>query len=414
MLMTRNLLSADQVATRLGVQRATVYAYVSRGLLHRTVGDDGRTSWFEPAVVDGLARRGRPRARTQRAGSVDVVLASGLTRIAEGHLRYRGHDVADLVGRVPFEAVAELLWTGSLPERSHPGWPVPGPALAVARAATATLPDTSPIAARLAVAVAAVAAADESRGDLRPDTVCRKARTMLTVFARTPLPVGAVGDPSIARPVATELWPRLSAQRPTAARLRALDAALVLLADHELATSTLAARVAASTRANPFACVLAAIGAVSGPLHGRAAIGTHRILSEALATGNPAGAVDGALEASESIPGFGHVLYDGADPRATLLLEQVDTIASVAVGRTIESVRRIAAGATGAEPNIDFALGALALAGAMPFGATEGVFTIGRTAGWVAHVLEEYEERPLRYRPRAIYTGVADIDADGR
>jgi citrate synthase len=266
----------------------------------------------------------------------------------------------------------------------------------------------------VAVAVAAVAAADESRGDLRPDTVCRKARTMLTVFARTPLPVGAVGDPSIARPVATELWPRLSAQRPTAARLRALDAALVLLADHELATSTLAARVAASTRANPFACVLAAIGAVSGPLHGRAAIGTHRILSEALATGNPAGAVDGALEASESIPGFGHVLYDGADPRATLLLEQVDTIASVAVGRTIESVRRIAAGATGAEPNIDFALGALALAGAMPFGATEGVFTIGRTAGWVAHVLEEYEERPLRYRPRAIYTGVADIDADGR
>jgi citrate synthase len=414
MLMTRNLLSADQVATRLGVQRATVYAYVSRGLLHRTVGDDGRTSWFEPDEVDGLARRGRPRARTQRAGSVDVVLASGLTRIAEGHLRYRGHDVADLVGRVPFEAVAELLWTGSLPERSHPGWPVPGPARAVARAATATLPDTSPIAARLAVAVAAVAAADESRGDLRPDTVCRKARTMLTVFARTPLPVGAVGDPSIARPVATELWPRLSAQRPTAARLRALDAALVLLADHELATSTLAARVAASTRANPFACVLAAIGAVSGPLHGRAAIGTHRILSEALATGNPAGAVDGALEASESIPGFGHVLYDGADPRATLLLEQVDTIASVAVGRTIESVRRIAAGATGAEPNIDFALGALALAGAMPFGATEGVFTIGRTAGWVAHVLEEYEERPLRYRPRAIYTGVADIDADGR
>src|SRR5690349_21421927 len=104
--MTRNVLTADQVATRLGVQRATVYAYVSRGLLGRTVGDDGRTSWFDPDEVDGLARRGRPRARTQRAGAVEVVLASGLTQIgADGHLRYRGHDVADLAGAFSFESV---------------------------------------------------------------------------------------------------------------------------------------------------------------------------------------------------------------------------------------------------------------------------------------------------------------------
>ncbi len=192
--------------------------------------------------------------------------------------------------------------------------------------------------------------------------------------------------------------------------MAALDAALVLLADHELATSTLAARVAASTRANPFACVLAAIGAVSGPLHGRAAIGTHRVLAEALATGNPGAAVEGALEAGDRIPGFGHVLYEGVDPRATLLLEHVDTVAGAEVATTIEAVRRIGTDATGAAPNIDFALGALALAGSMPFGATEGVFTIGRTAGWIAHVLEEYEERPLRYRPRAIYTGPGPVE----
>src|SRR6478735_5723169 len=410
MLMSGNLLTADQVATRLGVQRATVYAYVSRGLLRRTVGDDGRTSWFDTDEVDGLARRGRPRTRSQRAGAVEVVLASGLTRITGGSLEYRGHDVAGLVGRVPFEAVAELLWAGVLPDAEPTGWPIPAAELAIAHAATATLPVTSPIAARLAVAVAAVAAADEARGDLRPDTVRRKARTMLSVFARTPLAVGRAPEPVRARPVATELWPRVSAQRPTSARLRTLDAALVLLADHELATSTLAARVAASTRANPYACVLAAIGAVSGPLHGRAAIGTHRILAEALATGYPAASVNGALEAQERIPGFGHVLYDGVDPRATLLLDRVDGIAGAATGRTIDAVRRVAVDATGAEPNIDFALGALALAGAMPFGATEGIFAIGRTAGWVGHVLEEYDERPLRYRPRAIYTGATESD----
>jgi citrate synthase len=403
--MTVKLLTADQVATRLGVQRATVYAYVSRGLLRRTVGDDGRTSWFDPDEVDALARRGRPRARTQRAGAVEVVLASGLTEIgADGHLRYRGHDVTDLAGSHPFEAVAELLWTGALPDRPV-AWPTPADALAVAGAATATLPTTAPIASRMSVAVAAVAASDEARGDLRAATVQRKARTMLGVFARTPLLLGPSPAGDAPTTVAAELWPRLSPQRPTAARVRALDAALVLLADHELATSTLAARVAASTRANPFACVLAAIGAVSGPLHGRAAIGTHRILAEALATANPAAAVEGALEAGERIPGMGHSLYDGIDPRAEILLDRVGTIAGAPAARTIESVRRLCVDASGLEPNVDFALGALALAGAMPFGATEGVFATGRTAGWVAHVLEEYDERPLRYRPRAIYTG---------
>jgi citrate synthase len=369
------------------------------------VGDDGRTSWFDPDEVDGLARRGRPRNQTDRPGSVDVVLASGLTQIVGGHLRYRGLDVESLAGAAPFEAVAELLWTGSLPDPEPRAWPLPGDALIASDAATSTLPARSPIAARLAVAVAAIAAADDARGDLRPETVRRKARTLMSVFARTPLPIGTPVEPDRSVPIARQLWPRLSPRRPTAARVMALDAALVLLADHELATSTLAARVAASTRANPFACVLSAIGAVSGPLHGRAAIGTHRILSEALATGDPAAAVEGALEASDPLPGFGHVLYDGVDPRATLLLHQVDAISAAPVASTIDAVRRIATEATGAEPNVDFALGALAIAGSMPFGATEGIFAIGRSAGWIAHVLEEYDERPLRYRPRAIYTG---------
>ena len=182
----------------------------------------------------------------------------------------------------------------------------------------------------------------------------------------------------------------------------------MLLADHELATSTLAARVAASTRANPFACVLAAIGAVSGPLHGRAAIGTHRILTEALATGSAAGAVEGALEASETHPRLRTLRSTTtATPGPRCCSSRSTASPPPRSGAPSRTCAAIAVGATGAEPNIDFALGALALAGTMPFGATEGVFTIGRTAGWVAHVLEEYDERPLRYRPRAIYTGAA-------
>jgi len=403
--MTRNLLSAEQAATRLGVQRATVYAYVSRGLLPRTVGSDGRTSWFSPDDVDELARRGRPRARDERAGSVDVVLTTALTRVSDDHLEYRGHDVAELARRCTFEAVAELLWTGELGTGEGTVWAPPDSALAVAGAATAALAPSAPTAARLAVAVAALAAADEARGDLRPDTVRRKARDLLAVLARTPEPVGSVPASGRPAPVARALWPRVSPDRPTTARVRALDRTLVVLADHELATSTLAARVAASTRANPFACVLAAIGALSGPLHGRAAIGVHRVLNEAHATGNPAAAVEGALGAGDQLPGFGHSLYRGIDPRAEVVLDELPGISSGATLATVDAVQRLATAATGAEPNIDFALGALALTANMPLGATEGIFAVARTAGWVAHVLEEYDERPLRYRARAIHTG---------
>ena len=87
--MTSTWLTAGQVAQRLGVKPATVYAYVSRGLLHRQIGDDGRTSRFDPAEVDELARRGRPRRDVRRTGIVDVVLSTTLTEISDGALRYR-------------------------------------------------------------------------------------------------------------------------------------------------------------------------------------------------------------------------------------------------------------------------------------------------------------------------------------
>src|SRR5215471_2496379 len=112
--MTSTWLTAGQVSQRLGVKPATVYAYVSRGLLHREIGEDGRTSQFDPSEVDALARRGRPRRDARRTGVVDVVLSTTLTEIRDGELRYRGHDAVELVASSSFEDVAELLWTGDL------------------------------------------------------------------------------------------------------------------------------------------------------------------------------------------------------------------------------------------------------------------------------------------------------------
>jgi citrate synthase len=183
-----------------------------------------------------------------------------------------------------------------------------------------------------------------------------------------------------------------------------LDAALVLLSDHELATSTLAARVAASTRADPFSVVLAGLGAVAGKLHGKAARSVHELLAHAAAT-SPEVAVARALDEGGATLGFGHPVYRGTDPRAAHLLERLAPMLKRDARRCLDDVQRIASGGR-AMPNVDFALGALAFAMQMPLGATEAIFAIARAAGWIAHALEEYGEAPLRFRARAVYIGL--------
>src|SRR6185312_5784747 len=142
----RNLLTANQVAARLGVQLKTVYAYVSRGVLQRTLAADGKTSLFEAAEVDQIAQRGRPRRESRQLGSVDVSLATAITCIEAERLLFRGHDIRTLVSQ-PFEAVAELLWAGTLPAQTD--WPA-AEADKSLRAISASLPKNSPATERFA------------------------------------------------------------------------------------------------------------------------------------------------------------------------------------------------------------------------------------------------------------------------
>ena len=126
-----DFLTAAEAARRLGVKPATLYAYVSRGVLSRGKAADGRASLFNADEVERLARRGRPR---RPAGVADITVESAITEITGDHLRFRGLDVARLAVSRTFEEVAELLWTGEL--RSAPGsrgrpgprrWPRGGP-----------------------------------------------------------------------------------------------------------------------------------------------------------------------------------------------------------------------------------------------------------------------------------------------
>jgi citrate synthase len=401
--MKRNVLTAKQVATRLGVKLETVYAYVSRGVLERTLAADGRTSRFDVSEVEAIARHGRPRGGSARVGTVDVSLATSITEIHDDRLLFRGHDAVSLARGHGFEAVAELLWTGTLP--SSAVWPLPPRGARVARAATAAQPATTSPIERLSVITAALACVHPLRTDLRPATVAAHGRALLTTFVHLlPAVCGGASPPAQTATFAHRLWPRLSALAATAERVAVLDAALVLLCDHELATSTLAARVAASTRADPFAVVLAGLGAVSGPLHGKAALVVHELLLHAAAS-SPELAFAQARGESGVTYGFGHQVYRGVDPRGAHLLDVLSPLVRREDRRVLDAVLAVASSHGAVMPNVDFALGALAFALKMPVGATEAIFATARTAGWLAHALEEYGEAPLRFRARAVYIG---------
>lgn len=406
--MTVNMISAEQAAQRLGVKLQTVYAYVSRGLLTRELDADGRKSRFSAAQVEQLAQRGRPRHEQKRIGTVDVSLVSGISALQpEGLLAYRGYDVQRLCDAASFESVVELLWTGELPHEVR--WPRSPGKQHPARRAAAELPEGSSAPLRFALTTAALACTQPLRFDLRPAAVLGHARLLLTTLVEAlPLQTRSGERAGAAQTVAARLWPRLSPRPLTTARAQLLDSALILLADHELATSTLAARVAASTRADPFAVVLAGLGALSGPLHGRAALHVQELLLSAHNAPSPEAAVGVALSSGRPLPGLGHPVYRTRDPRAEIVLARLTPLLEAPQRMLIDRVLRAARSAPDAPaPNIDFALGALAYASDMPLGATEAIFALARTAGFIAHALEEYGEAPLRFRGRALYDGPA-------
>lgn len=391
-------LSTAEAARRLGVKPATLYAYVSRGMLSSRRAPGGRTSTFDPGEIARLAARARSGGR---AGALELVVDSGLTLLdPAGRLSYRGVDAASLVPS-GFEAVAEWLWLG---ERAtgRPQFSAPNEAVAVARAAAGALGPAGLAVDRLRVAAAAAGPADALRFDRRPEAVARVGRTLLATFADV-LPRRS--DP-VAGSIAARLYAALAPLPPGPGQVEALDAALVLLADHELATSTLAARVAASTWADPYLVVLAGLAALGGPLHGAAGGGIVALLDDAAERGATA-AVGDVLRAGERVPGFGHLVYVAPDPRAALLFPLVasawpdrPTVAAAA------EVAELMAERGSPAPNVDFALAALASAADLAPGATEAIIAVARTAGWLAHAIEEYPHR-LRFRTRATYTGPA-------
>ncbi|MCX4783541.1 citrate synthase [Streptomyces sp. NBC_01264] len=404
-------IGTQEAARLLGVKPATVYAYVSRGQLTSRRDPVGRSSSFDAREVEALALRSRREAAGPPGGAASASASAGelsvrtaLTLIESGRYYFRGVDAVELASRHRYEEVAEWLWTGTMVPGAR--FTAPPESLAAARRAVAALPEHSGPIDRLRVAVAAAAVADPLRFDLSAPSVLGSARALIPTLVGALPEVGPAqwgGDGRLSR----QLWPRLSALDPDPDALAALDLALALLTDHDLAASTLAVRVAASARAHPYAVVSAGLGALEGPLHGAAGRLAHRMLVEVLERGGAAPVVAEYLRAGRRVPGLGHRLYEAEDPRATALFARLEPLAQAgpALGAAREVAGVMARHGGGLYPNVDLALAVLTVSCGMAPEAGETVFAVARTAGWIAHALEEYEERPLRMRPSGQYHG---------
>ncbi len=486
-------IGAAEAARRLGIKEASLYSYVSRGLLARRTADGSRTSLFAADEVERLAIRGRPRGsqtdRPPRASravpqGAELVIETAITELTEDQLRFRGLDAIILAESWSFERVAELLWTGEAGPATMTaagsagsagsagfagfagsagsagaaeaggwrataedwaaaagsaeaggwrataedwaaaagsaeagGWRATAAAVAAGSAAQAALPAATLPLERLQVIVPALAAADPFRLHLDPPAVAAAGRCLISgmvdclPLAGADRSIGrlAVGETGAADSIAGRLITKLCPVEPVPGLVDVLQAALVLLADHELAASTLAARVAASMRADPYAVVATGLGAVGGALHGGASFGAEVMLRSASEPADAARVVGELLRRGERIPGFGHFVYRGSDPRAVCLLDRLrrvapDAPALAVAAAVIDEAQRRALPA----PNIDFALAVLGTVGQLVPGAGEAIFAVARAAGWIAHALEEYDRRtPIR--PRGIYTGPVHV-----
>lgn len=407
----RSLLSARDAARLLEVRLETLYAYVSRGLL-RSVPDarKGRRLYFREDLDRLRARHqahgghGAVAAGALRWG--EPVLDSALTDIAATGPRYRGLDALFLAEHgTPFEAVAELLWTGAPPGQAT-AWPDSDFGPELSRLARVLPKDARPLES-LAVALPVLAVSDTSRhGATAPAQLGRARRLVRGLAAAMALPGhrerlhGALRAETVARSILIALG-----QRPRRQSERAIDRALVLCADHELNPSAFAARVAASTGADLYACVGAALATLSGPLHGGACDRVEVLVAEAGPPARAASALDERLRRGDAVAGFGHLLYPRGDPRARLLLQTAQSLGSRSRElRTLLAIVEAMNGRGREAATLDTGLVAVASALGLPRGSAVGLFAVGRACGWIAHALEQ-QAAGFLLRPRARYVG---------
>jgi citrate synthase len=394
-------LSAGRAAEELGVSVATLYAYVSRGMVRsEAVEGEGRNRRYRAEDVRRLKERKERRRDPEGVmeGALHwgtPVLESGITLIDGGGLYYRGRDVRALAEEKSIEEVAALIWTGDEamtpvlfpPEPSEPSRSV--------RTVLGSVTGLTPVEV-FQVLLPVAAAEDAAAYDLRSSAVARTGARILRLMT------DVVAGESVGG-LAGTLQRGWNPGNPGAEAL--LGSALVFCVDHELPVSTFAARCVASSEATPYAVVLAGLAALGGVKHGGEIELVEAFLREVEDAGEARAVISGRLRRGERIPGFGHSLYPEGDPRGAGLLSLTAGANPESIAVTLsDTVAGEVLQLMGEHPTVDFALATVARTLGLPPGGAVALFALGRTVGWIGHAIEQYRSGSL-IRPRARYVG---------
>ncbi|MDP4170285.1 MAG: citrate synthase [Bacillota bacterium] len=349
-----------------------------------------------------------------------VATTSSISSIIDDTLTYVGYDIDDLAENASFEEVIYLLWNRKLPTKTQLA------ELKKELAENAELPkevlehfhmypiqEVHPMAA-LRSAVSLLGLYDKEADIMEESANFRKAvrlqakmPALVTAFARVRKglqPIPPRKDLSFA---ANFLY-MLTGNEPDSIAVEALDKTLVLHADHELNASTFTARVCVATLSDIYSGVTAAIGALKGPLHGGANEAVMKMLKEIGTVENVEPFIREKLEKKEKIMGFGHRVYRKGDPRAKHLREMSKKLTELTgephwYEMSIK-IEEIVTGEKHLPPNVDFYSASMYHSLGIDHDLFTPIFAVSRVSGWLAHILEQYENNRL-IRPRADYTG---------
>jgi citrate synthase len=344
-----------------------------------------------------------------------------------GELVYRGYSIEDLARDASFEEVVYLLWHGTLPTRDELE------PFAESMAAERVVDDAVvSLATELADAgeepmaamrtVASTLSAYDPDADADPTDEAANLRKARRLTAKIPTALAAFArkregdDPVAPRDDlghAANFLYMLNAEEPDEVLAETFDMALVLHADHGLNASTFSAMVTCSTLADLHSGVTSAVGTLSGSLHGGANQDVMEMLKEVDESGkDPLDWVVDALENGRRVPGFGHRVYNVKDPRARILSEKSKALGEAGEMKWYDmsvTIEEYLGEEKGLAPNVDFYSASTYYQMGIPIDIYTPIFAMSRVGGWIAHVLEQFEDNRL-IRPRARYVGPKDLE----
>jgi citrate synthase len=354
-----------------------------------------------------------------------VALDSSICEVdgVQGRLFFRGIEINDLAAHSTYPETAYLLWYGQLPTRDqldglmaqfYAERVLPPEVL---RQIVEFMPSWDSMES-LRTAVSAISGYDpgglvhvREEDQKRAISLTARMPAIIAAYHRARQKLPPV-PPSHDLSTAANFLYMLSGNRPSEQHARILDVCLVIHADHELNASTFAARVAASTLADIYAAVSAGIATLDGPLHGGANEQVMAMLEEIGTPDRAEKYVMDLLAQGKKVPGFGHRVYKGADPRATILRPYAAQLAKEAgqtrLHETAGRVEEVMMRERGLNANLDYVSAQVYHGLGIPTDLMTPVFAMSRCAGWTAHILEQYSDNRL-IRPRARYVGPKNV-----